>query len=94
MTTPEIDYLAQAYFHPDYDLDADSPIEVIRMYRSAEAPETVAALRRSLHELLSSGLSEDALTDAWLTEAAAQYDPRKDGLRVSEWLHQILDEIS
>lgn len=92
--TPEIRYLARTYFHQDFDLDADTPTGVVQLFRAKESAEKIAALQRSIEQLLQSGQSEDQLTSLWLDEAGAQYDPRDDGVSVSEWLRQVVHELS
>jgi hypothetical protein len=94
MGNPEIRYLAQCYFHQDYDLEADAPVGIIRKFRTAEAPAMVAAVRKAIRVLLDSGATEQQMAEVWLTGAGAQYDPRGDGLMVSEWLRNVVDELS
>ncbi|MFI5716303.1 contact-dependent growth inhibition system immunity protein [Nocardia sp. NPDC051750] len=92
---PEIEYLAGAYFHQDYDLEADSPMGVIRKFRTDEAPGQVQALREALRLLIDSGANEQQLAEVWLRRGAgASYDPRTDGLEFSGFLKNVVDELS
>lgn len=90
---PALDYLAQCYFHQDYDLEADSPIGVIRKFRTAESGERVAALRTAVRVILDSGAPEETMAAIWLTGAGASYDPRSDGITVSQWFRTIVAEL-
>lgn len=93
MVASEIRYLAQAYFHQDFDLDADTPIGIVRNFRTSERPATVAALRRAIQSVLEEVTGETHLTALWLNEAGSDYDPRDDGISTSEWFRQMLEEL-
>ncbi|MEU4313887.1 contact-dependent growth inhibition system immunity protein [Nocardia sp. NPDC024068] len=88
---PALDYLAGAYFHQDFDLEADSPLGVVRKFRIAESPERVEAVSAEIRVLLGSGASEDRIAEIWLHSAS--YDPRRDGVAISRWLRTVLDEL-
>ncbi|WP_338932159.1 contact-dependent growth inhibition system immunity protein [Streptomyces netropsis] len=90
---PKIQYMAQAHFHQDYDLDADDPIHIVDKFRQQESRETVDALRRALEVTLATGASESDLADSWLERAGASYDPRDDGFEISAWLRDVIEHL-
>ncbi|WP_063886349.1 contact-dependent growth inhibition system immunity protein [Streptomyces sp. NRRL S-31] len=86
---PKINYLAQAYFHQDYDLEADSPIAIVSLFREREVFEVVEALSGEIFSILASGADESRLASIWLDEAGACYDPREDGVSIQDWLSRV-----
>jgi hypothetical protein len=86
---PKINYLAQAYFHQDYDLEADSPIAIVSLFRGREAPEMVEALKDEISSILASEADESRLAGIWLDEAGACYDPREDEMSIHDWLIRV-----
>ncbi|QEO14967.1 hypothetical protein FLP10_11465 [Agromyces intestinalis] len=87
-------YLARAYFHQDYDLEAPTPIDVVHTFRDDEPPADVELLKEELRSVVASHPSEDELALLWLKEADAAYDPRDDGLTMTEWFRQMLGALS
>ncbi|KMS88039.1 MULTISPECIES: contact-dependent growth inhibition system immunity protein [Streptomyces] len=91
----QITYLASSYFHQDYDLEADSPLGVVELFRESEEPATAQALAAEITTLLASpDATEDRLAEIWLDEAQAAYDPRRDGVSVRDWLSQVAGALS
>ncbi|WP_103502932.1 contact-dependent growth inhibition system immunity protein [Streptomyces sp. SM14] len=93
MDMERIQYLAQAYFHQDYDLEAEEPIQVLAEFRDGEPPEVVEELRDAMERVLSSGVSEEELAALWLDRAGASYDPRHDGTEMSLWFRQMIEAL-
>ncbi|MFE7558493.1 contact-dependent growth inhibition system immunity protein [Kitasatospora sp. NPDC057500] len=93
MNMEKLQYLAQAYFHQDYDLEAEEPIQILTEFRDGEPPEVVEELRNSMERVLSSGAREEELAALWLDRAGACYDPRQDGLEMSVWFRQMIDAL-
>ncbi len=93
MSQNPIDYLAGAYFHQDYDLEAPSPDLVLVNFRDVESAGTVTETMTALSEALSSG-SEEALADLWLRRAGASYDPRSDGVSMTDWFSRMVDVLA
>jgi CdiI immunity protein len=87
-------YLAQAYFHQDYDLEAEEPIRILTEFRRVEPPQTVEELRASLDWAVASETGEDGLAEVWLETAGASYDPRQDGIAMSTWFHRMIDALA
>ncbi|MEV5982093.1 contact-dependent growth inhibition system immunity protein [Streptomyces sp. NPDC052114] len=94
MKADSMRYLAQAYFHQDYDLEAEEPIQILTEFRQVEPPEVVEELRASLEQILASGMGEGGLAEVWLETAGASYDPRQDGIAMSLWFHQVIDALT
>jgi CdiI immunity protein len=86
---PRVKYLAQAYFHQDYDLEADSPAGVVSLFREREAPDMVSSLYEEINSILSKEVDESRLARIWLDEAGACYDPREDGISIRDWLLRV-----
>ncbi|GGY13399.1 contact-dependent growth inhibition system immunity protein [Streptomyces minutiscleroticus] len=93
MDMEKIQYLAQAYFHQDYDLEAEEPIQILTEFRDGEPPEVVEELRGAMERVLSSGVCEEELAALWLDRAGACYDPRQDGIEMSVWFRQMIDAL-
>lgn len=86
---PKINYLAQAYFHQDYDLEADNPIAIISLFRGRESSEMAEELNAEIASILASRADESRLASIWLDEAGACYDPREDGMSMHDWLIRV-----
>jgi|HubBroStandDraft_3_1064219.scaffolds.fasta_scaffold1211321_2 hypothetical protein len=88
---PKVKYLAQAYFHQDFDLEADSPTGVVSLFREREAPEMVSSLSDEINSILSKEVDESFLARIWLEEDGACYDPRQDGIPIRDWLLRVAE---
>ncbi|WP_394554588.1 contact-dependent growth inhibition system immunity protein [Agromyces sp. MMS24-JH15] len=73
----EVEYLAQAYFHQDFEYEADDPIGVVRKFRDEEAATLSERLRNRLESILGDAPSESDLATLWLDQAGASYDPAR-----------------
>ncbi|WP_127504657.1 contact-dependent growth inhibition system immunity protein [Actinoplanes solisilvae] len=87
-------YLAQSYFHQDFQDEADEPIEVVERFRDSESAEVVEALRAEIATLLESDATEEDLSRIWLTEAGAYYDPEFDEISTREWLVSVAEALT
>lgn len=93
MTDPELRQLAQAYFHQDFDLEAEGPVGTVRLFREeSEAAETSRAVTE-LDRILLSNRSERQLRDLWLRDLCASYDPAVDGITYRQWFEQMRDVL-
>jgi len=82
----------QAYFHQDFDLDAPTPVGVVRRY----AHRASRARREELGQEIESALGTlDAagLENLWLDQCEAEYDPAEDGLTYREWFEKVLEVL-
>ena len=89
----ELEYLARAYFHQDFDLDAPTAIDLVREFRQGETPEISGQLAREVEELLQTG-DESAMRHEWINELGAYYEPdRRSGLTYREWFEKVLEVL-
>jgi hypothetical protein len=72
-------YLAETYFHQDWDLNAPTPLGVVEAFRDREADGTVQGLRSDLEGLLAADPTEDSLRVLWLKRGRADWNPTTDG---------------
>ncbi|WP_374118871.1 contact-dependent growth inhibition system immunity protein [Allokutzneria sp. A3M-2-11 16] len=84
-----IAYLAQGYFHQDYDLEAETPIQVVAEFRRSEPVAVVDSLRVAVRRVLIEAKSHDELIAVWLERAQASYDPRDDGIEICDWFRMV-----
>ncbi|WP_326844182.1 contact-dependent growth inhibition system immunity protein (plasmid) [Streptomyces sp. NBC_01558] len=88
-----LENLASAYFNQDYDLDYDTPIEAVTDYKEVNPPESVDTLREAIRSLLDADTSEQKLAEVWLEEGNAYYDPRSDGVTMTDWFRTMLETL-
>ena len=86
-------YLAETYFHQDYDLEAETPLGVVQNFLDGSGEEDAWELRRALVRLLSEPGGDARLAEAWLVKGGAEYDPRRDGVSLREWFQSIIDLV-
>ncbi|MEU4172814.1 contact-dependent growth inhibition system immunity protein [Streptomyces sp. NPDC026665] len=91
---PQLTALGQAYFHQDFDMEADTPIGVVEKFRQLEAPESTAALRAEILSIVEAGLNDDDIAEIWFEEAGACYDPRYQGLSLQDWMHRMSETLT
>lgn len=84
-------HLAQAYFHQDFDSEADTPLEIVRLFSSNEPPAAVEELISDLESLLHSSMTDREMHELWVREYGASYDPLSDGIEYRRWFADILD---
>jgi CdiI immunity protein len=88
--TSELEYLAKAYFHQDYDLVSGTPDDVIRSFRRDETLETVQELVTDIQRFLESSITEPEIADLLIRQWQTSYDPTRDGATYREWLAHVL----
>ena len=89
-TYPQLRYLAGAYFHQDYDLDAPTPAGIIANFADTEPPGAIRELAAEIRSILDSGMTEHQIAELWLTTLQASYEPAEDGLTHRAWLSIVL----
>jgi hypothetical protein len=92
--TQQLQHLAGAYFHQDYDLDEGSPEAFLDAFMSGEGQASVAELVSEIDRLLASPVSEAELYDLWIGDWHASYSPRDDGQTMRGWLAQVRKRVS
>jgi hypothetical protein len=84
-------HLAQAYFHQDFDLEAPTPLDVVRLFRNGEPSSAVDELISDLKSVLDSLVADSDMRDLWIHEYGASYDPLTDGISYRKWFADVLD---
>jgi hypothetical protein len=87
---PQLIYLARAYFHQDYDLDAPTATGIIANYLASEPAEAIRALAAEIEKMLDSGITDSQIEKLWITTWHAAYEPSTDGLSYRGWLTATL----
>ncbi|GMA25744.1 hypothetical protein GCM10025864_35030 [Luteimicrobium album] len=84
-------YLAETYFHQDWDLNAPTPLGVLQSFKESEATETVGSLRADVQSLLAGDPTEERLRDIWFHQGRADWDPTRHGWTTfREWFEAVL----
>ena len=89
-TYPRLTYLAGAYFHQDYDLEAPTPAGIIANFAESEEPGVIRELAAEITSILDSDMTEGQIADLWLTTLRASYEPDREGLTYRAWLATVL----
>jgi hypothetical protein len=84
--TQQMEHLASAYFHQDYELDGGSPDGVIGLFVRDEGHADSAELVAEIDLLLASQLTEEQLRQLWVDDWGASYEPDR-GMR--SWLTSV-----
>ncbi len=92
--TQQLQHLAGAYFHQDYDLDSGSPDSVIESFIQGEGEASAAELVAEIDHVLASGLTEREMLNLWVDAWGASYDPRDDGQDMRIWLTGVRNRLS
>lgn len=87
-------HLAQAYFHQDFDLDAPTPIDVVRLFATSEPPAARHELISDLDSVLGSSMTESEMRELWIDEYGASYDPLADGIEYRRWFADVLSVLT
>jgi hypothetical protein len=78
------------YFHEDWELEADDPSGIIDLYLSQQAArEQQIGVAADLDTLLSSDLSDEAVSKMLFQDLGCYYDPAADGLSARTWLQDV-----
>lgn len=91
---PQLMHLAQAYFHQDFDLEAATPLDVVRLFASGEPRASVDELKSDLESILDSTMTDREIRELWVVEYGASYDPLADGIGYRRWFCDILDILA
>lgn len=88
-----LNYLGRGYFHQDYDLEADTPTDLVRKFASHDSLDYVKIMERELREIMTSGITEGEARVLWMVDAHSMYDPKRDGKSYLSWLQEILEIV-
>lgn len=81
------------YFHPDWQLDADSRLEVVTHFLRAEDPSLIDQVVDELRELLQEPVSDDELHRSVDEDYSLYYDPSHENITMRAWLTGLLQEL-
>lgn len=87
-------HLAQAYFHQDFDLEAPTPLSVVRLFRTDEPSAAVNELVSDLESVLDAPMTDSEMRDLWTHEYGASYDPQANEISYRKWFADILEIMS
>jgi hypothetical protein len=87
-------YVAEAYFHQDYDAEYASPDDAVRDVRASETPARVAQLVAEISRMLDAAPTETDLAQVWEGELGAMYEPEQDGITYSAWFERMRDILT
>lgn len=87
----QLQHLAQAYFHQDYDLDFGEPDAVVVAFAEGEGLGAVRELAFEIDNLLAGPLDEASLADLWVKRLGSAYDPTAHGQTQKEWFVHVRD---
>lgn len=77
------------YFHQDWVDEANSPNELINLFKDTEPKEFIDQVLHELGVLLEKNLSTEQLNKILLEELGCFYDPNSDGINTLDWLMSI-----
>lgn len=92
--TQQLQHLAGAYFHQDFDLEWGTADSVIDAFMDGEGEASAAELMAEIDALLGSDLTERDLHDLWVVTWHASYDPRDGGQDIRGWLTAVRTRAS
>jgi len=90
---PTLALLFGAYFHQDWQIDAMSPLDNVKLFADGEAG-SVGAARAELDLLLDAGMTEEELREFVVRRLRSFYDLTLVGKRMRTWLEEVRDALS
>ncbi|MEV5793410.1 hypothetical protein [Streptomyces sp. NPDC052192] len=75
---------------PEPELAEAKDLAVLDRVRAAPPLPVRSSFTRSL---LDAGTSEQKLAEVWLEEGNAYYDPRSDGVTMTDWFRTMLETL-
>lgn len=91
---PHLTQFFSSYFHQDWQLEADTPSDVVNNYRSSEPPASVEAASQELSKLLEMPIAPADLEAFILDELGCYYDPQSENKTVREWLESVQKSLN
>jgi hypothetical protein len=84
-----------AYFHQDWDCDADTPRQVVDDYLRVGWPKKhLDTLSMAIRRYADSHANDAELEEKLLSELGCYYLPSADGISAREWLQMIADQLA
>ncbi len=77
------------YFHEDWQVEAEDPDGIIDLYMSQADRDQRLGVAEGIDALITSDLSDEAISRMLFEELGCYYDPTPDGLSARAWLQQV-----
>ena len=81
------------YFHPDWQLDADSRLEVATDFLETADPILIDHVITELRELVQEPISDDEFHQSIDDDYSLYYDPSCENVTMRAWLAGLLGEL-
>jgi phenylalanyl-tRNA synthetase beta subunit len=91
---PHLTQFFSSYFHQDWQLEANTPSEVVENYRNSELPESIEAALAELNKLLEMPIAPADLDTLILDELGCYYEPSSENQTVREWLEWVQKSLN
>jgi hypothetical protein len=82
------------YFHQDWDLDSETPADVVALYMRDSTPEEVDHLEAAISRLIDGDFENSELEESLFRDYTCLYLPRGAGQTAREFLQNILSSLS
>jgi CdiI immunity protein len=82
-----------SYFHPDWQLDADSRLEVATDFLDTADPILIDQVIEELRELVQEPMADDEFHQTIDEDYSLYYDPSHENVTMRAWLTGLLQEL-
>ena len=82
-----------SYFHPDWQLDADSRLEVATDFLDTGDPILIDQVIKELRELVREPMADDEFHQTIDEDYSLYYDPSHEDVTMRAWLTGLLGEL-
>ncbi len=86
---PDLEQFFGCYFHQDWLDEYENEEMAIKGYVDDDGSEAAEHVARELDKLLELGLPETELDTAMYWDLHCYYDPKPDGVTMSDWLRWV-----
>lgn len=80
------------YLHQDWPDEFGSDAEAVQAMIEGDTPDTIAAAREELRELLSMQISEQELANIMVNRLGCYFEPASVGKTYREWLKGVVEQ--
>jgi hypothetical protein len=81
------------YFHPDWQLDADSRFEVVVDYLNVADPVVIGNVITELRKLVEEPMPDDEFHEMIDRDYWLHYNPARENVTMRAWLQGLLQEL-
>jgi len=81
------------YFHPDWQLDAESRLDVVTHFLKAADPILIDQVIDELRELIQESVSDAELQQSIDDDYSLYFDPSQENVTMRAWLAGLLQEL-